>query len=201
MIALIFLFAIVTYIYWGRDVVDRTKFSQYILSLSVLGTCVSLYSLILTYKYNDTSFKKNSISSTIHNLERSYMDLEKLFMDYYPYSVELYREIYNNCDSIEYDKLNIEDENKRTMVNSHLSSIIFQLIENTLIFLGDIKKNNNKLYFQLYNKWYGIWMLWFNSQILKSQWQNKRILYSKKTQQVIDMMVKLNSTTNNICNK
>lgn len=189
-----------TFLYWGNNNIDKLILTQYVNSLMILSTFVALFSLIITNRFYSLNSKKLELSNVLHNFENSYMGLEKLFMEYYPYSIDLYQQIYNNykfIQDINCDEMNM-DINKKKMINSHLSSIIFQNIENTIINLESINSDEKNLFDELHNKWYKIWSNWFNSSILKNEWKYKKDFYSDKTQKIVDDIINKTNPSKNI---
>src|ERR1700761_3604462 len=100
LIIIIILFLGITYIYWGNTSINKNLLSQYIISLSIIGIIIGFFTFFYNNYYNNENIKINDINIMIHNLENSFLELEKNFMDNYPYSTELYQQIYNNCKYI-----------------------------------------------------------------------------------------------------
>jgi hypothetical protein len=117
-----------------------------------------------------------------------FSDLEKVFLDKYPYLDKFYRELYASKVAPNLARIppsNQIDPNKDATLTIHMCLIMLQDIENVIISIGPDADWNT----DLNQEWLQTWRIWFGSPTLMQQYQLKKELYARSTQDFLNQHV------------
>jgi hypothetical protein len=158
------------------------KYSNYIKTLPLVGILISLGGLI--YQNNNIEREDNlTISSQyLDHLGNDWFTLESTFLQYYPYSARLYKQMYPELPLSVVSMTSREDEIKRSYVEIHICSIIYQLIENIYIIVTEKRDWNDPRS----QEWLTVWKKWFSSPIVRENWKYMKQYYGSDVREIID---------------
>ena len=151
--------------------------------LSLIGITVSLLTFIYIKTNGEREIKRYEKMDSLDALQKGYKDIEKLFLENYPYSTNLYNEIYDLENVNHKIRIKTDNSHREAFVNKHICSIMIQTIEDVLICESkrQIADDTN-----LMSGWISTWKQWFKSPTLRREWQSKRAMYTRPTCQFID---------------
>lgn len=181
---LIALFILILYTFgWILFHLDTNmKFNAYIQSLYYMSVFVLLMSFIYEYNKKNMEDHANEII-TINNIQtNSFIMIEKMFLDNYPYSCELYKQI--NSHNSELAKLpnqKITDNIKKHLFELNMSNILIQNIENALMSWSLLNEN-----IESFEELVRTWTNWFKSPILINNYKTNKFLFASSTCDFID---------------
>ena len=125
-------FGVLVYIYLYTNLPDYKRFQGFLGGLSSLGILFSIIAFLINKIMADSEAKKNTLLVNNKLLDNGFTNIEKLFLDNYPYSSELYLDIYKNEPSIHGTNIFIDDHSKKKLVETHIISIMLQEMENII---------------------------------------------------------------------
>ena len=146
---------IASYFYLYRDI-SSSNYANYVNTLVLIGTIIIVIILIHQFKKENESFdnKKEDVQNT-------YADIEKTFMQNYPYLERLYQQMYPDDEiKLNFNLSSEEELRKRDAMENHMCNIIFYTIQNVI--RNDTNNNSSSHH--------NIWKSWFRSEILRKQW-------------------------------
>jgi len=184
---MIFAAAFVTYLYFYKDI-SSSGYSNYIISLTFLATFFPLIILIYQYQENNSELEKQKSKDVIRQMEADTISFEMMFIKHYPYLARLYQQIYpsRHVGSISLPSLTPEQMKQRDFFEIHMCSIMFQYIENTLLTFNGYNLIDDDHQFA---EWVLNWRSWFQSDIVKTQWENVKQYYGENTQDFIEQNI------------
>lgn len=172
-------FGSIVYIYLYTNLPDNDRFRGFLTGLSSVGILFSIIAFLINKIMADRESNKNTILNNNKLLDSGFTSIEKLFLDYYPYSSELYLDIYKNTGITKNINISIDDHNKKKLVEIHIISIMLQEMENIL---NIYNIDNSLINEDTFEEWLRTWKMWFSSNIVKKVWNEKIVNYSKATQ-------------------
>jgi len=181
-------FTLVSYLYFYKNI-GSSNYANYIHSLTFLATLFPLIIIIYEYQENNAELDKQKIQDIIRNMENDSITFENLFMNHYPYLARLYQQIYSDnklANDLPLPSLSADDIKKRNFYETHVCSIMFQYIENTLLTRSayQIKFDDPQ-----FKEWVLNWKTWFQSVIVQEQWNSMKRYYGKDTQDFINYYI------------
>ncbi|AYV77994.1 MAG: hypothetical protein Edafosvirus3_72 [Edafosvirus sp.] len=186
-ICIIIVLVVFTYLFFKFDI--SPKFRVYLETLALAGTILIFITYFENYAKENEKKEMDRFNVFVQQGQADWIELEQMFMIYYPYTNRLYQQIYGNNKSIQSHNITDDttiDQNKVKMYEAHMSSILFQMIEN--IHYGLLNVNISSVG-QLNTEWLNIWKSWLKSEIILEQWGYMRNFYSKETQDIIDNII------------
>lgn len=192
-VGLILFFVIYTIVFWFFDLSKYNSFLEYLASLYHLIVVISLVGFVLD-RMSESYQQQLNINS---QEESGFVDINNLFLKYYPESFELYRQINYNDKNITKSPIPTNvNPTKKVMIDSIICLTIIQRIENIyLIMIQD----PNYAQTDTYRGWVKVWRQWFHSPILLNIWnKNKNILFSDQITNFIDQVIIGKQDTNKL---
>lgn len=179
-------FIVFTYIFFKYIKVSK-KYNLYIRTILVIGLVISFIALIQQYNQMVKKRQETITNSFIQTLQYNYIELEKLFLQYHPYSERLYQQTFLN-KTIDNIKLNINSSNysQYLFTEAHITSIMLQMLED--VYLVVSKYDNNWKLAQS-REWINTWKQWFTSPIFLKNWQYLKHLYGINTINFINTFI------------
>lgn len=184
-IILFILMLSISYFYFFGDL-SGSHYANYISTLALIGTLVVAISFIYQYKQANDTARSDKIREYTRELQAYWIDLEKIFMDKYPYLSRLYQQINQNnlpLQTLTSDTFAENQINKIKFFEIHMCSIMFQIIEN--VYLENFQEPND-FNDPINIAWINKWKSWFKSNIVREQWSQKKNFFSVNTQKFID---------------
>lgn len=181
------LFILITWFYFYTDHFSKPNFGTYINCLSVIGITISLLTFIHIKSNGEKEILRNEKIDALTAVNRGYTEIEKLFLQNYPWSCQFYNEIYQttyNSSICGFKSEIITDPQRQNMVNEHIGSVMIQSIEEVLL---SSRLHDHKI-IDL-SDWIKTWRQWFRSGILRKIWICKRSLYNHEMQSFIDSLI------------
>jgi hypothetical protein len=186
-VSIIILFGTYTLIFWQFRLDKSHAILSYFEVLYHLGFILAAIGLIL----NQTAIQKKDneveLASIIRQQEYGFIDTEQFFINNYPHSFPLYKEMNRQNRSIQRTPIpdNI-DPIRRSQIEASFSNIIFQKIENNLS-LAMRPQHGKYLHSNGFREWIITWKQWLKSPTLRKHWSNnKYTLFSENTRNFID---------------
>lgn len=176
-------FGILVYIYLYTNLPDYKRFQGFLGGLSSLGILFSIIAFLINKIMADSEAKKNTLLVNNKLLDNGFTNIEKLFLDNYPYSSELYLDIYKNEPSIHGTNIFIDDHSKKKLVETHIISIMLQEMENII---NIYSMDESLIYRDTYEEWLRTWQKWFSSQKVRKIWKEKISNYSEGTKKFVN---------------
>lgn len=180
---MIFAVIIATYLYAFKDIGSK-HYANYISTLTLIGTAIAAIIFIYQYeqaKKQERTDKKREVAQELQNY---WVELEKMFMDHYPYLTRLYQQIYPSDTPLQGTSIMLSEEQMKTrkFFEIHMCTILFQTIEN--IYLLDFKGGD---FTDSHNiAWINKWRSWFKSPIVREQWSYRKQYIGQDTQNFIE---------------
>jgi hypothetical protein len=183
-IGIIAFFVIYSSLYWYYNLAEVPHFLQYLESMYHLTIFVALLGFIM-----DRIAEFNQQQVTLNDQqETGFLDIQALFLQYYPESIPLYKEIYRQDKDI--SKLIVPTNinyGKKRMVDSFICITIIKRIENIYFIMI---QDPNYQQSDIYHEWVGVWRNWFMSPTLREEWQDdKNILFPDQLNDFIDQVI------------
>lgn len=176
-------FGVLVYIYLYTNLPDYKRFQGFLGGLSSLGILFSIIAFLINKIMADSEAKKNTLLVNNKLLDNGFTNIEKLFLDNYPYSSELYLDIYKNEPSIHGTNIFIDDHSKKKLVEIHIISIMLQEMENII---NIYSMDESLIYRDTYEEWLRTWQKWFSSQKVRKIWKEKISNYSEGTKKFVN---------------
>lgn len=171
-------FGSLIYIYLYTNLPNNERFRGFLTGLSSVGILFSIIAFLINKIMADKESNKNTILNNNKLLDSGFTNIEKLFLDYYPYSSELYLDIYKDSKFSKNINISVDDNNKKKLVEIHIVTIMLQEMENIL---NIYNIDNSLINEDTFAEWLRTWKMWFSSNILKKVWNEKIDNYSKAT--------------------
>ena len=188
-----------TYIFWKNyEIVGTDQMNNYWEMLSAIGIIIGVAAIATEYIENTNQREYDRQQTFIEQTETNWIELEKYFVQNYPYLARLYQQMYPENYTLKGlpPNLSKDDMRKVIAVEQHTCSILFQIIENVYIFLSSQLGSNE------YCGWLFVWKSWFKSSIIMEQWRLTKNYYSQQTKNFIDnCIIKDCLSLKNFCNK
>jgi c-di-AMP phosphodiesterase-like protein len=159
---LLYIILLLTIILWNTDIIKDNKLVNYITILSVI---VAILSYIIQHKQH----LKSEEERYVKQVKSNWTDIEKMFMDNYPYLNRLYKQIYSYDDRLK----NISDPlitEEVIVKENHMAVILIQVIDNLV----------------QSDTWDEVFKEWFKSPILREVWKSRKKFYNEETVKYID---------------
>jgi len=170
-----------TVFYWIFDLEKYKKWTHYQESIYWCGIIIILISFILDRMYRDDRSSLQYATLTNEQQENSFIEIDEMFLKYYPESLFLYYDIHGFGD--QFTKGIKYDPAKRMQFEMVMSNFIFRKLENTYsLFAHGILPTKDEEYFE----WLSIWKHWFKSPILRRNWIQNKSYYKTNTVNFID---------------
>ena len=189
LISLLVALSIVTYLYMFHDL-SGSHNANFISTLTLIGTMVGAIIFIYQYNQSKNAEAASRLNVTIAELQSDWIDLETMFITNYPYLNRLYDQIYPNNRILSESHATLttnEEIDKRDVFEVHMSTILFQIVEN--IYLQNIKSDQYRGSNPQNLAWINKFVSWFKSPILREQWQFRKKFYGSDTQQFVDTVL------------
>ncbi len=175
------------YLFWviGLNLVETTKFGNFFAVLSFIGIILGFIVLITEYfKYQDEQATDDQ-NQRVNESQLNWIELEKMFITHYPYLDRLYSQMYPNNPALKDIKFKWtpEEWQKVKILETHTCSILFQIIENVCMTSDWTPEHANQSH---YNDWLKIWQSWFQSPIVRRQWNSMKTYYTPETQKCVN---------------
>jgi hypothetical protein len=100
--------------------------------------------------------------------EKYWVDLEKLFMNNYPYLNNLYIELYPDNKNLNKVELSGLEKFHQSNLEVHVCNILYQIIENVLHTESNLELS-----------WKNVFKSWSKSEIFRSNWEVSKQFYDK----------------------
>ena len=181
-----------TIIFWGFNLDNKSRLMTY---MSDLGMFVAFFGFILSQLEEIRQRQQEELASFNQQQEAAFIEIEKLFMKYYPELFHLYKELNSQNKHLQSlpDPTNI-DPNKRAQFESNMFNIIIQRIENVFIAYNNYEEFSKSPWFE---EWMQTWKHWFLSPTMQRLWAfNKNIFFDKRTVNFVDMYLIPKTTQN-----
>jgi hypothetical protein len=153
---------------------------KYLHIISDIGIVIVFISFIYDYIESNKAEKNKYVNMFIQTTTDGWNNIEKMFLDYYPYLERLYYQMYPSIPDIQVPKV---DENERHVQEQHASHIILRAIQEVFIANGGLKTNWPKDQ----QSWLYSFKQWMSSSILREYW------YAHEREYPSDMRVFMNT--------
>jgi hypothetical protein len=179
-VIIVVIIAIISFFFWKTK--DDDKFRNYLAILSSLGIVLVFSTFILNYEQDNKKEKSDLTARFIELTSTDWNDIEKLFIDNYPYLERLYYQMYPTIPGIAIPEA---DPKERERLEQHACRIILRAIEEVFIGNGGLTIDWQTQQMS----WLYSFQQWLSSQILRETWERTKNSYSKDTITFIDTIV------------
>jgi hypothetical protein len=182
-IIILLFFGTVSYLWISNPkLFESTKFTNFCTVMSILGIILSFIVLVSEYHKMKDQKKIHDVEVKTNETQLNWIELEKLFISNYPYLSRLYSQMYaTNPNFRNLDlKYSAEDWQKIQFLETHVCSILFQVIENIC---AKSDENDKDVH---YHEWLPTWKSWFRSPIVQQQWNAMKPFYTPKAQACVN---------------
>ena len=171
-----------TVFFWTFNFDRNARWMTY---LSDLGLIAALFGFILSQLEQIRQRQQEELTEFNQQQEAGFVEIERLFMKYYPDLLPFYKEL--NFQNLAIQAVpnppNI-DPLKKAQLESNMFNIIVQRIENIFIAYETYEYFQESPWFQ---EWMQTWRHWFKSPTMQRLWKfNKNTFFSPKTVNFID---------------
>lgn len=159
-------------VFWWSSPEIKVQWVTYLSNFSVM---TALIGFILS-QINAIETRKSDEKSQFNKQQESgYVEIEKLFLKYYPELFPLYKEMnYANTWVQKFPIPKNIDPVKRAQYETNMFNIITQKIENILMEMNSIEEFQK---LPSYNEWLQTWQQWFKSPTMQTLWKINRPHY------------------------
>ena len=172
--------------FFKTDLYKSERFAKYTSVISVLATLSIVVSFFINIKSNSDNDRRRSDQEEKdrqrdfeQETQKYWIDVEKMFIENYPYLNNLYKEMYSDNPNIIPVQLSGQDLIEQQNLQQHVCQILFQTIEN-IYNTKSIDPNFG---------WQPIFEHWTKSDIFKSNWKYSKQFYNLETQKYIDYLI------------
>ncbi len=183
-----------TVLFLTLNLEDNNKWLIYIESLYRFGVIFAVMALIMNNIQTSETNKKLYIDRINDASNLGFITINKALIDHYPESLELAKELHEDLN-IKFRE-NI-DPDKKQLIEMNICILIFQSIENNLVFMSNIRDIDGGLENMFYDamlEWIIRWRIWFKSPILINIWKTNQRNFSGVTRNFINKYI-INDTT------
>jgi len=187
LIVFIVIFVSITYVFFNTKIGTSKRFINYVQTLSVFSISCFVLSIIISLQTTQKTDVDKINSQLVKSSDKYWIELQRIFMDKYPYLETLYSQLYGL--SVPLPTLTDKDLTESKILEIHVCNILFQIIEN-IIFIQknviDTSIENNEY------QWTSIFVAWSKSQIFQDNWKIYKNFYGENTKKFIDGMIAKN---------
>ena len=148
--------------------------------VTVISSIFITISVYLTYQVFNEQLVKMSADSTFHIIDRSLLNINKLFVDFYNECPNFINSLYFDWQKKILGEVNIPKIKDKWYVVNYISIAIFQSWED---FFTAVKIDETDT-----NAWINIFLQWTHSFILYKNWNVLKTNYDKTTQKFGDFL-------------
>lgn len=189
-------FLILIIVLWVTNAAYNERLTKYMSLVTGFSTIIILFSFIVTLS-QDNADRADKIriqqeaqtKEFSDEVQQNWIDLEKMFLNGYPYLTPLYKELYPNNPNITVPTLSEADQTQANSQQQHMCMILTQIIEDVLVLHPDPNPQDNNF------GWNVIFTSWIGSPTFQSNWQATRNFYNPNTQKFIDSVIAKLATT------
>ena len=176
---------IYTLLFWAFDFTAKSKIMAY---MSDLGMFVALFGFVLSQLEEIRQRKIEELTAFNQQQEASFIEIERLFMKYYPDLFPFYKELNSHNPTIQsMPNPTTIDPARRLQLEANIFNIIIQRIENIFVAYETYEDFSHS---DFHEEWMKTWRKWFTSPTMQRLWQaNKKIFFATKTINLIDNYV------------
>lgn len=193
MSVIVIIFAIIfialTFSFFKTDLYKSERFAKYTSVISVLATLSIVVSFFINIRSNAINDQrrleqeeKDRQRDFEQETQRYWIDVEKMFIENYPYLNNLYSELYPDNPNIKKIILTGNDLFEQQNLEQHVCQILYQTIEN-IYNTKSIDPNFG---------WQPIFKSWAKSNVFRTNWKYSRRFYNLETQKYIDSLINQN---------
>jgi hypothetical protein len=167
---------LLTVLYWGTNLGNHTKFTNYIAVLALLGTLVTVLTLLANVKLQSKKLGHQERSHGLSCAIKYKINLEKFFIAQYPYLENLYGELYPHQSPrpITHEIRQQGHETKQQAIEAHTCMILLETVQS--VSLSDAAGND---------EWMALFQSWFQSKRLQQAFRENQQLFTESTRKLI----------------
>jgi hypothetical protein len=176
-------FVLFTLLFWTTKISENETLIRYVNILSVFSTLAVIVSLFLSLKQSEEESDRRlkdedarKVDEFTAETQRNWIDLEKLFMENYPYTASLYDEIYPGSP-VQIPSLSPEQQIEAQDKQVHVASTMIQIIENVITARGVQRGDYG---------WAPTFISWLGSPTIQRVWASSKKFYNPVTNAFID---------------
>ncbi|AYV84518.1 MAG: hypothetical protein Hyperionvirus28_6 [Hyperionvirus sp.] len=178
---------IYTYFYFKYNLggTGPKSYSNYLKTLTVIIIALAALVAVSQYKINSTKEEFDQTQTLLNEAQVNWIEMEKIFINNYPYGERLYQQIYKTNKILQNNKISVKDMERVIAFEIHMCSILFQSIENVSWAIKKITGDWSNIQYG----WINAWRSWFKSPIIREQWELTKVFYGRITEEFVDKLI------------
>ena len=182
-IFIILFIIIISIVYWATPLGKNPKFLEYLGVISLIGGLLAIAAFVQQEAQAERILATATVNNTITQNQDTWISTERmLIME--PTLLRIYKQMYPN--NIPLQEIPSEIDGGITAKEIHFTAILFQLIENILspiaYGLTPVNTDDNRT-------WVRVFKSWFESEIVRNQWEYTKTFYTDLTQKLINQII------------